>query len=237
MKLAVIPARGGSKRIPGKNMRDFCGKPIIAYSIETALKSGLFDHVIVSTDDEKIASLVTELGAEVPFSRPMEISDDHTGTNVVVKHAIEWYQKNGHDVSLVCCIYATAPFLQAKYLSAGYDLLLKSPKSFVFSVTNFAFPIQRAVRINRKGSVEAFWPEHINSRSQDLEEAFHDAGQFYWGQAQSFLEELDVFSNVSLPIVLPRHLVQDIDTEEDWKLAELMYKRQQMSKGGYCGKL
>lgn len=232
MKLAVIPARGGSKRIPEKNIRDFCGKPIIAYSIEAALNSQLFDHVIVSTDSHKIASLVRELGAEVPFVRPAEFSDDHTGTNAVVKHAIEWYQQQGHRISLACCIYATTPFLQSKYLREGHDLLLNSIKSFVFSVTSFASPIQRALRLNKDGTIEAFWPEYIKRRSQDLEEAFHDAGQFYWGHAQSFLEEQIVFSDVSLPIILPRHLVQDIDTEEDWELAELMYKRLQMSQGG-----
>lgn len=224
MKLAVIPARGGSKRIPGKNLRDFFGKPIIAYSIETALESRLFDHVIVSTDDDKISSAARKLGAEVPFVRPARISDDHTGTNEVVKHAIQWYQQRGHDVSLVCCIYATAPFVSTQYLKEGHDKLISSQKSFAFSVTSFSFPIQRAIRITAKGEVEAFLPEHINSRSQDLEGAFHDAGQFYWGRPQAFLDNEVMFSDVSIPIILPRHLVQDIDTPEDWQRAELMFK-------------
>ena len=182
MKLAVIPARGGSKRIPRKNIREFCGKPIIAYSIEAALASDLFDHVIVSTDDNEIASVAKELGAETPFMRPAEIADDHTGTNAVVKHAIQWYQERSQSISLACCIYATAPFVSPVYLREGHDKLINSDKSFAFSVTSFPFPIQRAIRINRKGEVEAFWPEHINTRSQDLEEGYHDAGQFYWGK-------------------------------------------------------
>lgn len=224
MNLAVIPARGGSKRIPQKNIRDFCGKPIIAYSIETALTSRFFDQVIVSTDDEEIASVAREFGAETPFVRPTEIAGDYTSTNSVVKHAIEWYQKRAHTFSLVCCIYATAPFLQVRYLKEGHDRLISSDKSFAFSVTSFPFPIQRAIRITSKGDVQAFWPEHINSRSQDLEEAYHDAGQFYWGRPSAFLNDQATFSNLSIPIVLPRYLVQDIDSIEDWQCAELMWK-------------
>ena len=223
MKLAVIPARGGSKRIPRKNIRDFCGKPIIAYSIETALAAGLFDHVIVSTDDNDIASVAREFGAETPFVRPAEIADDHTGTNSVIKHAIEWYQERGHTISLVCCVYATAPFLQVKYLKEGHDKLIDSDKSFAFSVTSFPFPIQRAIRITTEECVEAFWPEQNNSRSQDLEEAYHDAGQFYWGRSNAFLNNLETFSKISIPIHLPRYLVQDIDSMEDWQSAELMW--------------
>jgi len=223
MKLAVIPARGGSKRIPRKNIRDFCGKPIIAYSIETALAAGLFDHVIVSTDDNDIASVAREFGAETPFVRPAEIADDHTGTNSVIKHAIEWYQERGHTISLVCCVYATAPFLQVKYLKEGHDKLINSDKSFAFSVTSFPFPIQRAIRITTEECVEAFWPEQNISRSQDLEEAYHDAGQFYWGRSNAFLNNLETFSKISIPIHLPRYLVQDIDSMEDWQSAELMW--------------
>ncbi len=224
MNLAIIPARGGSKRIPRKNIRDFCGKPIIAYSIETALASGLFDHVIVSTDDEEIASVAREFGAETPFIRPAEIADAHTGTNLVVKHAIEWYQKQAHRISLACCIYATAPFLQVKYLKDGHDKLINSDNSFAFSVSSFPFPIQRAIRKTAEGGVEAFWPEHIDSRSQDLEEAYHDAAQFYWGRPKAFLNDQITFSQISIPIVLPRYLVQDIDSIEDWQCAELMWK-------------
>jgi N-acylneuraminate cytidylyltransferase len=224
MNLAVIPARGGSKRIPRKNIRDFCGKPIIAYSIETALAAGLFDQVIVSTDNEEIALVAREFGAETPFVRPAEIADDHTSTNSVIKHAIEWYQERAHTFSLVCCIYATAPFLQVKYLKEGHDKLINSDKSFAFSVTSFPFPIQRAIRITAEDEVEAFWPEHNISRSQDLEESYHDAGQFYWGRPKAFLNNQVTFSKISIPILLPRYLVQDIDSMEDWKCAELMWK-------------
>jgi len=224
MNLAVIPARGGSKRIPRKNIRDFCGKPIIAYSIETALAAGLFDHVIVSTDDDEIASVAREFGAETPFVRPAEIADEHTGTNLVVKHAIEWYQEQAKTISLVCCIYATAPFLQLEYLKEGHDKLISSDKAFAFSVTSFPFPIQRAIRITTEGAVQAFWPEHNHTRSQDLEKAYHDAGQFYWGRANAFLNNLETFSKSSIPIMLPRYLVQDIDSMEDWQCAELMWK-------------
>jgi len=188
VKLAVIPARGGSKRIPHKNIRSFFGKPIIAYSIEQALASDLFDHVIVSTDDEAIASVAREYGAETPFIRPAELADDYTGTNAVVKHAIKWYQEQGQRVSLACCIYATAPFIKYKHLRDGHDKLINSENLFAFSVTDFSFPIQRALRITENGYVDAFWPECIALRSQDLEKAYHDAGQFYWGKAKAFLE-------------------------------------------------
>lgn len=224
MNIAVIPARGGSKRIPGKNIREFCGKPIIAYSIEQAKNSKLFDRIIVSTDNEEIASVARNYGAEVPFIRPRDIADDFTGTNVVVKHAIEWIQQHGQQrVAFTCCLYATAPFLQVRYLKEAYEKLRKSNKSFVFSVTSFPFPIQRAIRINALGEVSAFFPEFIDTRSQDLEEAFHDAGQFYWGRSEAFLQNKVAFCPESLPIVLPRYLVQDIDTEEDWRRAEIMF--------------
>jgi pseudaminic acid cytidylyltransferase len=230
MKLAVIPARGGSKRIPRKNIREFCGKPIIAYSIEAALASGLFDQVIVSTDDDEIASVARDFGAETPFMRPGEIADDYTGTNAVVKHAIQWYQERSRSVSLSCCIYATAPFIHPEYLKEGHNKLINSGKSFAFSVTSFPFPIQRAIHINRKGEMDAFWPEHRNTRSQDLEETYHDAGQFYWGRAQAFLNDEVIFSKISIPVILPRYLVQDIDTLEDWRRAEYMFKAIQGSE-------
>ena len=224
MNLCVIPARGGSKRILKKNIRDFCGKPIIAYSIEEAVKTGLFDKIIVSTDDVEIADVARSYGAEVPFIRPEELSGDFTGTNEVVKHAIQWCIDHNENYDYVCCIYATAPFVQSKYLEQGYNKLVSSEKSFAFSVTSFPFPIQRALRINGNKEIEAIWPENIFKRSQDLEEGYHDAGQFYWGKASAFLNGVVTFSNASLPVVLPRHIVQDIDTEEDWCRAELMFK-------------
>jgi len=224
VKLAIIPARGGSKRIPHKNIRQFAGKPIIAYSIQAALECELFDKVIVSTDDEQIANIARQYGAETPFLRPTNLADDYTGTNAVVKHAISWFIERGEKVQYACCIYATAPFLQTRYLQEGFEKLNSSKKAFVFSVTTFPFPIQRAIKIQTDGSVEAFFPENTEKRSQDLDEAYHDAGQFYWGRAKSFLQNIEMFSESSLPVILPRHLVQDIDTLEDWTRAELMYQ-------------
>jgi len=224
LRVAVIPARGGSKRIPRKNIKNFCGKPIIAYSIEAALQTGLFERVIVSTDDEEIAAVARDFGAKTPFLRPKEIADDYTGTNAVVKHAIQWFEKNVSKVEYACCIYATAPFIQVDYLKKAYQSLSHSNKLFAFSVTSFAFPIQRSIRICNDGGAEAMFPDAVSQRSQDLEEAYHDAGQFYWGRAQAFLNDQAIFENHSLPIILPRHLVQDIDTPEDWLRAELMYK-------------
>jgi len=224
VKIAVIPARGGSKRIPRKNIRMFCGKPIIAYSIAAARQSGLFDQIVVSTDDEEIASVGREFGATTPFMRPREIADDFTGTNAVVKHAIGWFNAQSGDVAQACCIYATAPLLQASFIAEGYDALARSDAAFAFSVTSYAFPIQRAVRVTSDGRVDSFYPEHRMTRSQDLEPAYHDAGQFYWGTARAFLEDVPLFSPRSIGVILPRHLVQDIDTLEDWDHAELMYR-------------
>lgn len=224
MRLAVIPARGGSKRIPRKNVRAFAGRPIIAYSIDAARACGLFDHVVVSTDDEAIARVARDCGAETPFVRPAELSDDHTGTNAVVRHAIRWFDGRGAPPEHVCCLYATAPFVQAQHLREGFERLVATGRSFAFSVTSFAFPIQRALRIDADGCIQAIWPENVARRSQDLEETFHDAGQFYWGTARAFLDDVVLYSSASVPVVLPRHLVQDIDTEEDWVRAELMFR-------------
>ena len=224
MKVAVIPARGGSKRIPRKNIREFAGKPMIAWSIEAALKSDLFDKIIVSTDDSMIAEVAKKYGAEVPFVRPKELADDFTDTNEVMKHAIQWFIDQGLLIDYACCIYATAPFVQSFYLTEGHDKLINSGKSFAFSITTFSFPVQRAIRINQNGFVEALWPENLDKRSQDLEETYHDAGQFYWGTPEAFMRNIVAFSHESIPIILPRYLVQDIDTMEDWKRAELMFK-------------
>jgi pseudaminic acid cytidylyltransferase len=223
VKVAIIPARGGSKRIPRKNIRPFAGKPIIAYSISAAQDSRLFDRVIVSTDDEDIATVAREFGAETPFTRPAALSDDFTGTNVVARHAIQWLLEQGCAIDYACCIYATAPFLRTRYLRLGFDKLLASEKSFAFSVTSFSFSIWRAVRILPDGTVNAIYPENFSKRSQDLEEAYHDAGQFYWGTARAFLDEVVTFSPAAVPVVLPRYLVHDIDTLEDWERAELMF--------------
>jgi len=224
VKIAIIPARGGSKRIPRKNIRPFCGKPIIAYSIAAAKESALFDEIVVSTDDEEIASVARDCGATTPFVRPREIADDFTGTNAVVKHAIGWFAGQGSDVAHACCIYATAPLIQSRFIRDGYERLVGSDAAFAFSVTHYAFPVQRAVRLTPDGRVDALYPEHRMTRSQDLEPAYHDAGQFYWGTARAFLDDIPVFSPRSIGVVLPRVLVQDIDTPEDWEQAEFMYR-------------
>ncbi|MCF6345031.1 MAG: pseudaminic acid cytidylyltransferase [Thiomicrorhabdus sp.] len=224
MKLCVIPARGGSQRIPRKNIKDFLGKPIIAYSIEVALQSGCFDKVIVSTDDEEIARIARQYGAEVPFVRPAELSNDFAGTLPVIKHAIEWMETEGEQVDWVCCLYATAPFVQATLLQTGFKQLQTTGADYCFSVTTFGTPIQRAFRMTAKNRLAMFHPENFHKRSQDLEEAFHDAGQFYWGSPGAFKEERAIYSEFSSPYLLPRYLVQDLDTEEDWTRAELMYQ-------------
>lgn len=227
MRLAIIPARGGSKRIPRKNIKLFCGKPMIAWSIEAALASGCFDKVIVSTDDEEIANVAKQYGAEVPFMRPKDLADDYTGTLPVIKQAIETVQGQGMVVEEVCCIYATAPFVNPIDLQRGRDALCKNKSCYAFSITSYPFPIQRAVRMSTDGRVSMFQPEHFATRSQDLEEAFHDAGQFYWGTVSAWLANVPFFSPESVGVLLPRHRVQDIDTPEDWVRAEWMFKEMQ----------
>ena len=224
MNICVIPARGGSKRIPRKNIKEFNGKPIIAYSIEAALKSNCFSQVIVSTDDDEISEVAKKYGALVPFVRPDELSNDYAGTIPVIKHAIEWMEDNNNYIENVCCLYATAPFIQSKIISKAYQQLKNSNSDCYFSVTSFAFPIQRAIKIVQGDKVDMFYPQHFMDRSQDLEDSYHDAGQFYWGIPQAFLDNEDIFSEKSIPVILPRYLVQDIDTLEDWHRAELMYK-------------
>ncbi|WP_432743822.1 pseudaminic acid cytidylyltransferase [Methylobacter sp. G7] len=223
MKIAIIPARGGSKRIPRKNIKDFCGKPMIAWSIEAAKASGLFDHIIVSTDDAEIAEVAKQWGAEAPFMRPVELSDDYVGTGAVVKHAVEWSLKHIGKSEFACTIYATAPFIKPADLIRGVELLLQTGKQIAFTVTSFPFPIQRAIRITESGGVAMFQPEHLMTRSQDLEPAYHDAGQFYWARTDAVLNDVPAFSDAAVPLILPRHQVQDIDTTEDWQCAELMF--------------
>lgn len=232
MKLAVIPARGGSKRIPRKNIKLFCGKPMIAWSIEAALQSGCFDQVVVSTDDAETAEVARQYGAQVPFMRPAALSDDHTGTTAVVAHAIDWFAAQGQMPEQVCCLYATAPFVSVDDLRRGLGVLTETGSDYAFSVTSYAFPIQRAIRITPAGRVEMFSPEHFNTRSQDLEEAYHDAGQFYWGRADAWLQGRMIFSPAAASVTLPRHRVQDIDTPEDWTRAEWMFKALQAQTNG-----
>ncbi|MBS0264659.1 MAG: pseudaminic acid cytidylyltransferase [Planctomycetes bacterium] len=224
MDIAIIPARGGSKRIPRKNIRSFCGKPMIAWSIAAARNSGLFNAVLVSTDDEEIAAVAEEYGAEAPFRRPPHLANDFAPTVPVVVHAMDWFEQNRQPIRFVCCIYPTAPFLQPEYLRDGLKRLeTHADADFAFSVTSYAFPIFRALQANADGSVSMFWPENELVRSQDLPAAFHDAGQFYWGRPAAFRQNKGVFSARSFPVVLPRRLVQDIDTPEDWETAEQMF--------------
>jgi N-acylneuraminate cytidylyltransferase len=220
--VAIIPARGGSKRIPKKNIKLFHCKPLIAYSIEVALKSNLFDEVIVTTDDEEVATIAKKYGAKVPFLRPKELSDDFTGTDVVIHHALNYLKEQGKVYDYACTIYATAPLLQEKYLIEGYEKLKNSDAKNAFSCTSMPFPIWRTFKIN-DGRCEMFWAENYYKRSQDLEEAYQDAGQFYWSKVNQKSDEI-MFGKDSIPIILPRHLVQDIDTLEDWQRAEYMYK-------------
>ena len=224
MRLAVIPARGGSKRIPRKNIRDFCGKPMVAWSIAAAHESGCFDRVVVSTDDEEVAAIARAQGAETPFMRPAKLADDHTTTVPVVVHAIDEMARNGHSVSEACCIYATAPFLSPGDLRRGLDILHASGAEFVFAGTSFPFPVQRAMRKLSNGLMEMHHPELALTRSQDLEEAFHDAGQFYWGGAAAWRSQKPLLGASTAMVELPRHRVQDIDTPEDWTRAVALFK-------------
>jgi len=221
--IAIIPARGGSKRIPRKNIKDFFGKPLIAYSIEVAIDSNLFQKVIVTTDDEEIACVAKSYGAEVPFIRPKELSDDFSGTDAVINHAIEYLKNEGEEFDYVCTIYATAPLLEKEYLIKAYDDIKNRSVKYAFSCTSMPFPIQRTFKITQDKRCEMFWPENYMSRSQDLEEAYQDAGQFYWNNINIQSNEI-MFGKDSIPVIMPRHLVQDIDTLEDWDRAEFMYK-------------
>ena len=221
MNICIIPARGGSKRIPFKNIKNFRGKPIIAWSIESALATLLFDKVIVSTDDPHIAKVAIEYGAEVPFFRPDELADDFVGTAPVVRHAIQHLDLPEHDA--VLCLYATAPFTTKDDLLASLRIFNLYPDdSPIFSATSFPFPIQRGLRIDKSGYSSPIYPEKISMRSQDLEEFYHDAGQFYLATAKFWNSGSHMFQQ-GRPLLLPRWRVQDIDTLEDWKRAELMH--------------
>lgn len=219
---AVIPARGGSKRIPRKNIKEFHGKPIIAYSIETAIESKLFKEVIVSTDDSEIAEIAEGYGALAPFSRPDSLSDDYASSFDVISHSVQWLIDNNRSPTHVCCIYPTAPFLKKEYLHEGFTLLLNERLDFVFSVTSFPYPIQRALRVDN-GLVAMKDPSFLLARSQDLEEFYHDAGQFYFGSSDAFLNRSSIFEAQTGSIKLPRETVHDIDNPEDWEIAEKIF--------------
>jgi pseudaminic acid cytidylyltransferase len=225
MKLAIIPARGGSKRIPRKNILPFCGKPMIAYAIEAAQASGVFDRIVVSTDDEEIAATARAYGAETPFTRPPELADDYTPTVPVIAHAILACRKLGWETSAVCCIYPATPLLQAQDIHAALELLDGSDADYAFTVTAFPSAIQRALRRSGDGRMQPFYPEYVNTRTQDLEPAYYDAGQFYWGKTSAWLQGISPHKN-GLGLAIPNWRVADIDTQEDWVRAEMIYRFQ-----------
>jgi len=224
MNICLIPARGGSKRIPRKNIRSFCGMPMIAWSIKAAQDSGAFDQILVSTDDVEIAEVARGHGAEVPFLRPEHLADDQASTQDVITHALDWVTKQGNHCEALCCLYATAPFVQPEDLRLSRQKLEDSrPGTVVFAATSFPFPIQRAIHLEEQGYSAMFQPECFSTRSQDLVEAYHDAGQFYWATPQTWSEVTNLFEGMR-PLLLPRWRVQDIDTEEDWQSAELLHQ-------------
>lgn len=221
--LAVITARGGSKRIPRKNIKEFCGKPIIAYSIEAALAADVFDTVMVSTDDEEIAETARRYGADVPFYRSEETSNDHAVTSQVLAEVLEEYERRGEHYDMVCCIYPTAPFLTAERLRSAMELLADTKADSVLPVVRFSFPPQRSVVLT-DGYLEFKWPEHRNTRSQDLESFYHDVGQFYCVDTASFAAQRVLVMEKTVPLMMSEMEIQDIDTEEDWQLAEVKYR-------------
>jgi len=225
MKVAIIPARGGSKRIPDKNVRDFLGKPIIAYSISAAQETGLFDEIIVSTDDEIIADTAKEWGATVPFVRPKSIADDYAPIIAVLKNAVEWYANSGRPLDYLCCIYATAPFVTGKALVDGLDILKNSKGGTAMSVAKFTYPIQRALEVASDGCLAMMNQEHLLTRSQDLPEAYMDAAQFMWCRPEAIMaSQKSLLEHGVAPVVIPTSRVQDIDTLEDWDRAEILYR-------------
>lgn len=224
MKLALIPARGGSKRIPRKNIRAFAGRPMLAWSVAAAQASGCFDRIVVSTDDPEIAEVARAAGAEVPFLRPKALADDLTGTVAVLRHAIDALMPAATRDDLVCCLYATAPFVQPDDLSGSLARLAARPDAdFALAVAAFPAPVQRALKLDAAGRVSMFDPTQYTVRSQDLEPAFHDAGQFCWGRAPTWMSVTNVFTPACLAWPLPPHRVQDIDTPDDWRRAELLF--------------
>ena len=222
MRVAVLPARGGSKRIPRKNVRNFRGRPMIAWPIAAARESACFDHIVVSTDDEEIVAVAEQHGAEVPFRRPPKLADDHTGTLPVMAHAAEAVSTLYGPVDVVCCIYPTTPLITPADLDKAVQTLLTEDCAYVFAVTRYPSPIQRALRRDPRGRVRMFDPEMFSKRSQDLEEAWHDAGQFYAARPETWRRQQPIFTEASIGLPLPRQRAVDIDTLEDWTLAEAM---------------
>ncbi len=222
--IAIIPARGGSKRIPRKNIKDFLGKPIIAYSIQAALDSGIFDEVMVSTDDEEIAEVARRYGASVPFMRSEATSNDYATTADVINEVMKWYDDNGSTYDLICCIYATAPFVTPEKLQQGRKILNDSTFDSAFTCTAFSYPVLRGLVIDDAGRIAMRWPEYRNSRSQDLPQFYHDAGQFYFATTKAFRKANGFWGENTAPIVVSELEVQDLDTLTDWKIAEMKYR-------------
>lgn len=222
--LAIIPARGGSKRIPGKNIKLFLGKPIIQYPIEKAIKSRLFDEIMVSSDDEAIISTAIKLGAKAPFVRSQKVSDDHSTLSDVLSEVLEEYRSRGKIFDNVCLLLPTAPFITVENLLDAYEKLISSDLSGIIPVVRFSYPIQRALFINEKKELHMIWPENKSVRSQDLPASYHDSGLFYWLRTGDFLREKQIFMQRVGAVELKEMQVQDIDTEDDWKMAELKYK-------------
>lgn len=229
MRIAVIPARGGSKRIPRKNIRPFAGVPMIAHSLRAAAACGLFEHILVSSDDAEVLAVGARFGGE-PLPRPAELADDHTGTIPVIRHAVQWAQAQGWPLEGVCCLYPTAPFVRSEDIVAGWELLAGADLDFAFTATGFDYPVFRGL-LKAGDGVRMIFPEHFLSRSQDLPEAIHDAGQFYWGRPGAWQERETLFSERAAPLLLPRYRVQDIDTPEDWRRAELLWQLLQAEGG------
>jgi len=222
--LCIIPARGGSKRIPRKNIKPFLGKPIIAYSIETALNSALFDEVMVSTDDDEIIIVAQKYGANIPFKRSDKNANDFATTVDVIQEVLSMYKKEEREFDYVCCIYPTAPFINAKTLNDGYDKLISEKRVSVFPVVNFSYPIWRGLKIKEDGGIGMVWPEYLDARTQDLKKVYHDAGQWYWLNCRLFESERSLFNSNSGCIHMDEMSVQDIDSDIDWKLAEMKFQ-------------
>ena len=222
-KLCIIPARGGSKRIPRKNIKPFMGKPIIAYSIEAALNSGVFDEVMVSTDDEEIAGVARQYGASVPFLRSAETSNDYATTVDVLLEVVNKYKEQGKDFDTICCLYSTAPFVTADRLKEA-SFQINDTIDACFTIVQYSYPIQRSLRINEANCVEMKFPEHLKSRTQDLEKVYHDAGQFYFVKTDALVKEKTVWCKRTAPLILSELEVQDLDTLTDWQLAEMKYQ-------------
>ena len=229
MNLAIIPARGGSKRIKNKNIKLFFNKPVIYWSIKAAKQSRLFDKIIVSTDSKKIAKICKKYNVEVPFLRPKIFSSDKVSATKAVKHALFWFKDKGIHFNKICCIFPASPFVSKKIIKRGFNLLIKKKKSFAFTISSFSSPIQRALKINKNGYIEPVWPSNVITRTQKFENRYHDAGQIYWGTFEAFTKEKIIHSNNSVPIYIPSYLCHDIDTLEDWKKAELVFKSLKIS--------